>query len=255
MQSNNISFVVVSCDKYNDLWDLFFNSYEKYWGDLNFNTYLITNFYKYNNTNVTTINIGKDLSFTENILNGIAHIEDEWVILWLEDCIPCGKIESSIFFSIIQEAIKTVNLGYLKLSNDLPLSYCKSIDENFGLIPKGVRYRSAIGMSLYRKDVLQKLLKRGENAWQADKSTVSDTLDEGFYALSSKFFHKPLMPYINSVIKGYWNIEAFYFLRKQGFGNLLKSRKIQKLSGYIYLILFRIWSLFLITLKLYWFKK
>jgi hypothetical protein len=251
----DISFVVISCDRYKDLWQPFFSSYEKYWSELPFKVYMISNHENYNSEKVTTIKIGEDLSYTENLINGIEQIDSKWILLWLEDCIPSKRIDINLFNDVISKAINNNNLGYLKLSNDLPLVYETNDSGLFGNIPKGVRYRSAVGMSLYRKDVLNKLLVPGENAWETDKSAVSDSLDEEFCALSKKFFAKPLMPYVNTVIKGKWSRAALDFLQKEGFGDLIKLREKESLKGYLYIKLFYLWSLLLVTFKLYWYRK
>ena len=255
MNSTDISFVVISCDRYKDLWHPFFRSYDKYWSELPFKLYLISNFESYDDERVTTIKIGEDLSYTENLINGIEQIDSLWILLWLEDCIPSKKIHINLFDDVINKAISNNNLGYLKLSNDLPLVYEPNESGLFGNIPKGVRYRSAVGMSLYRKDVLKKLLVPGDNAWDTDKSSVSDTLDEDFCALSKSFFRTPLMPYVNTVIKGMWSRAALDFLHNEGFGDLIKSRKRESLKGYLYIKLFYLWSLLLVTFKIYWYRK
>jgi hypothetical protein len=249
----DVSFVVVSCDRYKDLWSPFFKSFEKYWGSLQFKVYLISNYESYTADFVTTINVGEDKSYADNLRRGIDQIDSEWIILWLEDCIPAREINVELFNKVISEALSSYNLGYLKLSNDLPLSY--SGNRLFGNLPKGVRYRSAIGMSLYRKDVLKKLLIPGENAWELDKSSLSDSLSEEFHALSSSFFANPLMPYVNTVIKGKWSRAALNFLRKEGFDEVINLRAKESLSGYLYIKLFYYWSLFLVTFRIYWYKK
>ena len=45
-----------------------------------------------------------------------------------------------------------------------------------GELPKGIRYRSAIGATLYHKSTLKKLLTQGLHAWDIDKSNLSDSL-------------------------------------------------------------------------------
>lgn len=255
MNNNDISFVVISCDRYKDLWKPFFSSYEKYWSELAFKVYLISNHESYESDKVTTIKIGDDLSYTENLINGIERIDSKWILLWLEDCIPSEIIDFNLFNDIISKAINYNNLGYLKLSNDLPLVYKTNDSGFFGNIPKGVKYRSAVGMSLYRKDVLKKLLVPGENAWETDKSVISDSFSEEFCALSKTFFDKPLMPYVNTVIKGKLSRAALDFLQNEGYVELINFRGKESIMGYLYCKLFYYWSQFLVTFKLYWYRK
>ena len=63
LYSEDIAFVVSSCDKYYFLWDPFFKTLEKYWPDCPFQLYLITNSLDYQNEKVKTLNIGEDNLF------------------------------------------------------------------------------------------------------------------------------------------------------------------------------------------------
>lgn len=248
-----ISLVIVSCDKYQDLWESFFYFFRKYWSNCKLQIFLITNNLEYKGRDVVTIQVGEDRSYTENLLSAIEQVPSDWILLWLEDCMFSHNLDLAKIDQVLSTAVSTSNLGYLKLSNDLPIAYdCPN--SFFGKIPKGVKYRSAIGMALYRKDVLKKLLIPGENAWQADKSAVSDDLAEDFYALSPIFFKNPLFPYVNTVVKGEWSWAAMKMLRKNEFLELISNRKPQSLYGYLYERLFYFWSYFLVTFRIYWYK-
>jgi len=248
----DISLVIISCDKYNDLWDIFFSNFYRYWHDCDLSVYLVTNNLDYNDPRVTNIKIGEDISYTDNLLKAISQIESEWILLWLEDCMFSKLIDNQNVIEILDLAMRTPNLGYLKLSNDLPLAYNCDKNTYFGKIPKGVKYRSAVGMALYRKDIFKKLLISGETAWQADKSDISDNLVEDFYALSSSFFHKPLLPYVNTVVKGRWSKPAIRLLSQHGFLENLSTRAVQTIYGYLYEKIFYVWSFFLQFFKIYW---
>ena len=52
----------------------------------------------------------------------------------------------------------------------MPLSYKPLKDSEFGIIPKGVKYRSAIGQHL-RKEVLENFY-RGASAWSLIKRKI-----------------------------------------------------------------------------------
>jgi hypothetical protein len=165
-----------------------------------------------------------------------------------------NRINNDLVTDILQSAIQTHNLGYIKLSNDYPSSYSSIAGSSFGIIPKGVKYRSAIGMSLYRKDVLLKLLEPGKNAWELDKSDFSDNLTEDFYALSHKLVNKPIFPYVNTVIKGKWYLPALQYFKKEGLDSLILHREKQSLKDFLYIKLFWAWFFLLRTFKIYWYN-
>jgi hypothetical protein len=251
----SIAFVIVSCDRYSDLWPGFFKTFYKYWPDCPLDVFLVSNFIPFNDSRVNSILIGEDKDYATNLRIAISQINHPWIFLWLEDCMFSENIDNQIASRLLNTAIATENLGYLKLSNDYPAAYDCDSKSFFGRIPKGVKYRSAIGMSLYRKDVLFKLLEPGKNAWEVDKSDISDSFSEDFYALSTKYVTRPIFPYVNTVIKGKWYIPAIKFLTKEGLHDMIPVRRTQTIKEYLYIKIFWFWFFILRTFKIHWYNK
>ena len=250
--SRDVAFMVVSCDKYSDLWPPFFHCLRKYWPDCPYPVYLVTNNKKCDADDVRVINIGEDRSYSDNLRAAISKIEQPWVILWLEDVFISKIVDTRRFVSIIEDA-QSVPVGYLKISPDLPLSYDDDSRREIGPIPKGVRYRSAIGLSLYRVDTLKKLLIPNASAWDLDTSTASNELDEPFYALTSKAAGRPPIQWAHGVIKGRWYWPAIGFLKREGFGETLKGRPVLGISAFLYIRVFKFHNFLLRTLKKHWY--
>ena len=106
--------------------------------------------------NLKVINTGEDKSYSDNLSKALEFIEEKWIFLWLEDLFITEKVENNRINNLIEDLRKKG--GYLNLASDMPLSYKPLKDSEFGIIPKGVKYRSAIGATIYRKEVLEKLL-------------------------------------------------------------------------------------------------
>lgn len=251
---SEIAFVIVSCDRYRDLWPGFFKTFFKYWHNCPFDVFLISNFEKCNEIGVKHILIGEDIDYASNLVKAIQKIEHQWIFLWLEDCMFSKPINNQLVYNILQSAIRLPNFGYLKLSNDYPSAYSCIPGVPIGIVPKGVKYRSAIGMSLYKKDVLLKLLEPGKNAWEVDKSNISDNLSEDFYALSHHLVNNPIFPYVNTVIKGKWHLPAIQYFKKEGLTAMISHREKQSLKDFLYIKLFWGWFLFLRTFKIHWYN-
>lgn len=251
---HDIAFIVVSCDAYKDLWKPFFHSFFKYWPDFPYKVYLASNFATYDDPRVISANFGTDQDYSSNLLNILKNIEQEWVIIWYEDAFITKKVDTARIKAIINLGISQ-DVGYLKLTTDYPLYYAKSKDEVMGPIPKGVKYRSAMGMALYNVKTLKKLLVPGESAWQLDKSTRANDLDDKFYALASGLRHDQPFTIINSVIKGKWLREAPAFLKREGLEDLIPNRAVQALKPYLYIQLFLLRTELFIRFKKYWYDK
>ena len=247
-----VAFMVVSCDKYSDLWDPFFHAFRKYWPDCPYRVYLLTNHKDYDAPGVTVLKIGDDRSYADNLRVGMAQISEPWVILFLEDVFLSEPVDTRRFQSIIAEA-QSIPVGYLKISPDLPLSYENGAGREIGPIPKGVRYRSAIGLSLYKAETLDKLLTPGASAWDLDTSTISNDLDEPFYALTSRATKNPPLHWVHGVIKGSWYWEAIPFLKKEGFADLLKGRPKLAIKPFLYVKAFKLYHSVFRALKKHWY--
>ena len=100
---SKIAFVVVSCDKYKDMWDPFFYYLSKNWPDINMNIYLVTNKIKYHcdNVNVTTILTGEDISYSDNLKLALKSIKEENIFLWIEDLFLHKRINKENFENLL----------------------------------------------------------------------------------------------------------------------------------------------------------
>lgn len=245
----SVAFLVVSCDNYSDLWTPFFKTFHKYWSDCPYQLYLASNYKKYDDDKVKNISFGDDQKFSDNLINILTKIEEEYIILWFEDSLIAKKVDSKFVEKLVSDAI-SLKLDHLKFTVCSPLFFGKS-NQLFGPIPRGVKYRSAIGMALYNKNTLNQILLPGKSAWELDKSQLPDKLDLNFNSLNSNLrFNKPFT-IVNSVIKGKWLYTAPKFLKKEGFEELINGRAIQSIWSYFYIKLFLIHSEIYFLLKKY----
>jgi len=254
LQNNNIALIVVSCDKYQDLWEPFFHLFFKYWPDCPYQIYLTSNTLTYPDERVSPILIGPDSDYSSNLLNIIGQVNKPWIILWFEDCFLTGQLDTKRFVRLISLA-QSKDVGYFKLTVDVPVVYTKSKNEEIAPIPKYVKYRSGIGLALYKKETLIKLLKPGETAWEHDKSSRSNLLEDKFYGLSSFLRKNPLIPVINSVIKGHWAYKMKRFFKSEGLDQYINSRPNQSLLSYLYECMYNLRLDVYVFFRKYWYDK
>src|SRR5438552_6055487 len=101
LENLDVSILVVSCDAYQDLWGIFFRCLFSYWPDCPFPIYLGSNFRRYPDERVRTIQIGSDVDYSSNLLKMLARIPSEWVVLWIEDRPPASSIETCRVLQLI----------------------------------------------------------------------------------------------------------------------------------------------------------
>ena len=251
VDANRVALLVVSCDRYSDLWEPCFRLLDKYWPERSRATYLMTNTMDFTWPGVTVIQVGEDVSYADNLRHAIARIPEAWILLWLEDLLICEPVNNDRVMTMIGAAQRR-KAGYLKLSPDMPLSYDAAAADEVGPLPKGVRYRAAIGASLYHRPTLERLLIPGASAWDLDRSNVCDDLPEDFLALTVAGARKPPVPYVNALIKGRWSFGTRSFLKSEGLSAHLGHRRGESVRSLVYRKLF-VWRLALLKmLRVHW---
>ncbi len=189
--------LVVSCDKYSDLWQPFFRTFRLYWPDCPFRVYLLSNHRSADEEGVQNLCVGDDISWSDNLRRAVESIEQQYVLLFLDDLFLHRPVNweyvKSVFNWITEKEPNYVRMN----SSPLP---DKPFNELVGIASKGTIYRTSTVLSVWKKAVLLDLLKNAETAWDFEifGSTRSDKYDN-FYSTWKECF-----PVTNGVIKGKW---------------------------------------------------
>ena len=152
-----IDILVISCDSYSDVWPYFFNYFFEHWDECPLDIYLLSNKKSYNDRRIKMINVMKDISWSDNLLNGLKSIDSEYVMLFVDDLFITSKISNNYFFKI-KNWIDKYKPEYLKLNiSNKP----EKFDDLMGKIPKKSSYKTSTMPSIWRKETLEKLLRKG----------------------------------------------------------------------------------------------
>ena len=177
----DVSILINSCDKYADVWDIFFPLFFKYWPDCPWKIYLGSNEKVYNDNRVTTICVGKDKSWADSAHIMLSKIPTENILFFLDDFFIFWKVDTKKVNHYYSEFIK-IEANYMRLrnspfSNNEVAGYPDLVKRE-----KGEFYRTALDIAFWKKEVFLDLLKTGENPWQMEieGSKRSDKYD-GFY--------------------------------------------------------------------------
>jgi hypothetical protein len=179
---DDVSILINSCDKYSDLWEVFFPLFFKYWPDCPWKIYLGANEKIYPDPRVTTICVGRDISWADSALRMLIKIPSTNVLFFLDDFFIFWPVDTAKVKHHYDSYLR-LNANWLRLRNT-----SKIIDPVDGYadlveIKKGEPYRVALDIAFWKKDVFLALLREGENPWQMEiaGSERSNRYD-GFYA-------------------------------------------------------------------------
>ena len=191
-----IDILVNSCDLYSDVWPHFFKCFFDNWENCPLDIYLLSNSTSYNDKRIINYKIGEDKSWSDNLLEGLKKINNEYVMLLIDDLLINKKISNDYFYQI-SEWININNPDYLRLHiSTKPQKY----DSLVGKIPKKSPYKTSTMPCIWKKNTLEKILKKGESAWEFESLG-----SERAYVYNNFFsVYKNFISYDNSIIKGKW---------------------------------------------------
>ena len=105
MNIKKIPFLVVSSDKYSDLWVSFLKTFKSNFKDRQ-KIYFGSNTKKFKNSNVIPIISGPDKDWSSSLIKILDKINEEYLIIILEDLYFAQEIDKKKFNSIIKFCYK-----------------------------------------------------------------------------------------------------------------------------------------------------
>ena len=144
---NNLAILVLSCDKYSDLWVPFFECFFRFWSDCEYPVYLGANKQNFGDKRVRTILSGEDQDWSSSVRKIIEQIDAEYVFIILEDLFLVKNVDSVKF----QECFRVL------LENDFYHCHIDQrpkpdsvIEQGIGVYAKGMPYRVNV-LGLWKK--------------------------------------------------------------------------------------------------------
>ncbi|MBI1896290.1 MAG: hypothetical protein HYS04_07105 [Acidobacteria bacterium] len=192
-----IAVVVPSCDRYRDLWGTFFNLFWRFWPDCPFRVYLVGNHAPFSHPRVTTILVGNDVSWSDNLRRALRQVSAEYIFLFIDDLLLVERVDTAAVMQVLKRFLGGGG-NYLRL-NPKPKPD-RALDDLIGCASKGTIYRTATVCSVWKRETLLMLLGSGETAWDFEvEGSLRSDLYDGFYST-----YKPYFAVVNGVIKGKW---------------------------------------------------
>jgi hypothetical protein len=232
------AILVVSCDHYADLWAPFFQCFFKYWPDCPYPIYLGSGTRRFEDSRVTTLTIGEDVSYSDNLTRMLDQIEEDYVIFWVEDRMISGRVNGKQVAALVAAAIEN-RAAYLKLLPEHPLAY-GTRGADWGSVAKGTAYRVSMTVALWHKVTLRAILRSGESAWDIERRGTcrSNEFTEPFLALSPRLRCAPPIPHVHVIVKGRLIRTAQSFLKREQLTDLLAHRQIESWRSTLYIWLY-----------------
>lgn len=209
--TQDVSVLINSCDKYADVWSVFFPLFWKYWPDCPYPVYLGANTRTWPDERVRVIQAGPDASWAETTLKMVAGVPTPYILWFLDDFLIWKHVDTPTVQSLFVE-MKQLNADYLRLRPlprpDWPVPGHPGI----GQIRPGASYRCALEIAFWRREVLMDLLVPGETPWDMEKAGSRRSYERpGFYATRYPVFKRT-----NGLERGKWIRDNLPRLKREG---------------------------------------
>jgi hypothetical protein len=202
------SVLVISCDRYADLWRPFFEVFWKRWPDCPFTVFLGSNALAFDDARVKTIRVGPDRSWAENVHRMLDSVAADYVLLFLEDFLIRQPVETARIVDLVsycaRRDIDCARLAPLPAPTPLPPAPLGDYSD-FGRVPPRAPYRVSAQAALWRVDALRHYLVAGFTPWEFEHM---GTQMSRYAAHTFIGPFKPLIDYDHGVEKGLWKPEG-----------------------------------------------
>ncbi len=204
----DIGIVVLSCDKYSDLWPVFFELFFRFWPACPYPVYLFANKKTHNDPRVRTILSGDDPDWSSSVKACLDQIGHRYVWLFFDDVFLSRPVQADKITRLI-DFIADKDPAYLRFRR-FPRPDAK-ISRDFGRCGEKSLYRTSV-LAIWRRDVLLDLLRAGESAWDFEHNTLGRAEKyPDFYGVYDDY-----LPHIHAVERGLWTRAAAAAVRRLG---------------------------------------
>lgn len=217
---DDLSIVVFSCDKYQELWKPFFEMLFKNWPSLqNKNAhvpiYLVANSQKYDDPRIITINIQNEKSWSDNALTVLEGVKTKYVMVILEDYF-FTRIDTKRLYEIF-EFMKSQDIAYCQIADNGTDIAIRKKAEVFPGVAEKDRYelwRTSLFACIWRTKDMAHTVRSGENIWEFE--VAGTTRSQGLYGKFLTVFENQPVNYLNMVQQRYVNSENLKIVNQMG---------------------------------------
>lgn len=180
-KNNKLAIVVVSCDKYSDLWEDVFSLLDIHWKDRPFETYLATDSKPFERDGVKVIHFGNIRQWMVCTRKALETIDSPYILFLMEDYFVIEDIDTKV----IEEDLKFMenhNGDFMNIHQRpafIKEEESEFVTDKIRIIPNNTRYGLDTAGAIWRKDFFLEQLRREDgDAWRFEAILVADSMSE-----------------------------------------------------------------------------
>ena len=167
-----ITMLILSCDKFSDLWDGHVKQLEKHWPDRDMKTYIVTDkptdkSYE----NVEVIAAGENAEWSDRLLYALSQINTEYVFITLDDYFLIEDVSTDGMKKLL-EMMDAQHFDYVRLFKRPTSATGRPVDGYPGVfyVDSSQPYSVNLYSGIWKKDFLKACVERPLNPWQFEVS-------------------------------------------------------------------------------------
>lgn len=230
-KTSELAILMLSCDKYSDLWDDFFNLKERFWPDCPYHCYLATDTKEYHRDGVDVIHFGSIRTWSICATKAIEQIREPYIALFLEDAFICKKIDTSVIEEnlnlFIERKMDFLTMERNRMEKALTLE--DQVAPHIWRIYRHRKYGIDTSAAIWDKEFFRKALEKEDcNAWQFEVNYCKEAESED--GLQGEIFFDDRQPFNISPVEvvrlGEFNPDAISFYKKLGYKINTSQREV-----------------------------
>lgn len=213
-QMDKAAVVVLSFDRYSDLWPVYFECTKKFWHRNTKPTYLVTNEAMPQFDRVRVIPTGPEVSWSHRAKVAVEKVDAEYILLMLEDYYFTSAVSDDAMELLFTYA-KTNDVDYLRICPFPKIHFSDKGTEGIHPIPRNALYGVNLQASIWKKEYLMKVLASGDySAWEFEARQKNGAATQ----IQGKLFTVDYAPFemVNGVLQGKWYTPSVKTLRSKG---------------------------------------
>jgi SAM-dependent methyltransferase len=223
-RTDKLAILIMSCKKFEQLWDPFFILFKRYWPDCPYKVYFCTDTGSY--PGVENIEIGKDLGWANNCKFALQKISADRIILMQEDFLLTSPVNTEQIRKFAEHA-HTYDIGCLRLAAVPGATAPWFATDELGVLQPFDDYRLSMQTAIWKRQLLNDLLVEGESPWQVEiEGTKRAALRPEIFLSTWEGSAMPIPYYMTAVEKGYWKEGALELLDKEGIPRTHIQKKV-----------------------------
>src|SRR3954464_583642 len=214
--ASSVAIVVSSCDAFFDAWRPFAFFFRKHWVHCPFPVFLIVNELRIRSQFVRPIAVGPDRGWATNMDAALKSITQPYILYFQDDYFLTGPIRDEQLAGDFADAFEQNAASFCFYARSQTEPGFQPLNERFGVVPSNSDGRTRLQVTLWKKEVLQAILRPGESAWNMEARASERTRD--LLAISYRHRRNAPIPYLMSaIVRGLWTPQALRLCRESGF--------------------------------------